>query len=347
MSVSPNESPLRVPFRGLSFFVLGVVMGALGVWLVFLQFDKESPLVEVHSGGYEFISPLLACESGERVSADQLRPLRRKVEQIANTLQNQQHASHVSVYYRTLNSGPWFGVEEQERFSPASLFKVPLMMAVLKLAEDDPELLSQQRVFENVPIEDSNLVQNILPEEVMVPGQSYSVDELLYRAIVYSDNSAAYLLNGIVPDALYWGMLEDLGIVIGEEVENFLTVEEYARIFRVLYNASYLNRTMSEKALGLLSQSRFEQGIVSTVPGDIAVANKFGERSLEYPDGMVELQLSECGIVYLPGQPYLLCVMTRGADFQSLTNGVGQISEAVFEYHLKQVQLEQDQTILY
>jgi len=346
MNVSPSESSFRVP-KGLSFFVLGVLAGVIVMWSSLFLLRNDATIVEVHSGGYEFISPLLACEVGDRLSATELRPLRKKVEQIVKNLQNQGLVSHVSVYYRLLNSGPWFGIQEQEKFSPASLFKVPLLMAVLKLAEEDPELLMQKITFDYVPTEESNLVQNILPEEVMTPGESYTVEELLYRMIVHSDNSAAYLLNAIVSEDLYWGMLEDLGIVIGEELENFLTVDEYARIFRVLYNASYLNRTMSERALGLLAQSRFDQGILSAIPQNISVAHKFGERSLEYPDGSLELQLSECAIVYVPGQPYLLCIMTRGEDFNALTSGIHQVSTRVFDYHLEQVARKQGKSTLF
>ena len=89
---------------------------------------------------------------------------------------------------------------------------------------------------------------------------------------------------------------------------------------------------MSEKALGLLQKSEFHKGLVAGVPSGTIVAHKFGER-----DGLTigEKQLHDCGIIYYPGNPYLLCVMTRGDNFDELAGVVfdvdGDVNPATFE----------------
>lgn len=45
---------------------------------------------------------------------------------------------NLSVYYRNLTNGNWFGIEEKELFSPASLMKLPLLLAYYKLEEQQP-----------------------------------------------------------------------------------------------------------------------------------------------------------------------------------------------------------------
>ena len=35
----------------------------------------------------------------------------------------------VSVYYRDLLDGPWFGINESVEYNPASMMKVPVMVA--------------------------------------------------------------------------------------------------------------------------------------------------------------------------------------------------------------------------
>lgn len=42
-------------------------------------------------------------------------------------------------------------------------------------------------------------------------------------------------------------------------------------------------------------------------------------------------QFHDCGIVYHPANPYLLCVMGRGEDFWELTKSVADVSRIVYE----------------
>ncbi|MDO8560151.1 MAG: serine hydrolase [bacterium] len=58
-----------------------------------------------------------------------------------------------------------------------------------------------------------------------------------------------------------------------------MSVKDYASFFRILYNASYLNREQSERALGLMTKTRFRDGIIAGVPAGRPVAHKFGERT--------------------------------------------------------------------
>jgi len=81
-----------------------------------------------------------------------------------------------------------------------------------------------------------------------------------------------------------------------------------------------------EKALDLLSQVEFKQGLNKNIPQNIEVAHKFGERQLQDKS----VQLHDCGIVYYPNHPYLLCIMTRGTNYNSLSNVIGQISGSIY-----------------
>ena len=208
-------------------------------------------------------------------------------------------------------------------------------MTYLKLAEDRPELLETKLVF-NVVGPMPTPVQVFAPKENLVEGEPYSVYELLRRMIVYSDNRATEVLlnylgqvlsksgEGYIRETVY-----NLGVVsVNGSNEEFVTVKSYASIFVQLYHASYLNKEMSEKALELLAQSEFKPGLRGGLPEGIALAHKFGERT--YP-GTHERQLHDCGIIYYPDNPYLLCVMTRGNDFDKLAEIIQAISRMVYE----------------
>jgi beta-lactamase class A len=113
-----------------------------------------------------------------------------------------------------------------------------------------------------------------------------------------------------------------------DDDNNSTTVHGYSGFFRILYNASYLNRQMSEKALQLLSHEDFSQGIRAGVPKGIVVAAKFGE--FESGNHGEQKQLHEFGIVYHPKGHYILGVMTQGHDFARQTEIIRDVSALVY-----------------
>lgn len=311
----------------LVIFGAGIAIGAaLGLrW----QADGRHERRQMRLGGYRFINPLLECEvAGDQVEFSELTPFKDKVAALVNKKLGDKTYSHVSVYFRDLNNGPWFGINEREPFAPASLLKVPTMMALLKEAEQKPGLLSEPVTFSGE--EDFNDMETFKPPVQLERGKSYTVDELIFRSIAYSDNNANTLVFGKTDKNMLVRAYMDLGVPVpSSHREDFMSVRQYASFFRILFNASYLSREMSEKALDYLSRSAFRNGIVAGVPAGVAVAHKFGERTSAENPGV--RQLHDCGIVYYPGHPYLLCIMSRGDDFGELDDIIREISRIVFE----------------
>jgi beta-lactamase class A len=91
---------------------------------------------------------------------------------------------------------------------------------------------------------------------------------------------------------------------------------------------------MSNQALALLSRADFNYGIKQAIPSSIEVAEKFGERSvIDSRSGRVfSRELHDCGLVYYPDHPYLLCVMTEGPDFNELLATIREISAAAYNF---------------
>ena len=112
-----------------------------------------------------------------------------------------------------------------------------------------------------------------------------------------------------------------------EDTNATISVKQYSIFFRILFNSSFLSRTNSEYALSLLSKTEFGAGLRSGVPENILIAHKFGERTTQ--DGLN--QLHDCGIVYYPDHPYLLCVMSRGENLHNLIDSIKKTSEFVYK----------------
>lgn len=309
--------------------LLGVTIGFI-VRGAMVHEVKKVAFVERREGGFKHVNPLLECDIARDVLSDEeVRPFQRAIEAALRSRVDPASGTRTSVYFRELNDGLWFSIGETERFVPASLRKVPLMIALLKQVEraGGADLLDRE-VTMNLS-RDYNADQNVKPSRALAKGGSYKVRELIQRMIVESDNNAFFLLTGVVDPTELEQVYARLSMLspnaVGED--DFLTVETYASFFRVLYNASYIGKESSEWALDLLARSEFTAGLVSGVPRGVTVAHKFGEKS-DARTGTV--QLHDCGIVYYPDHPYLLCVMTQGSSFEKLDDVIREVSRLIF-----------------
>ena len=305
-------------------FVLGVSAG--------IVFVKKTPASSCQTS-FTFLNPKLDCAEKYPIEKHEYGEFRNSLNLYIQSQREAGKITAVSVYFRDLYNGPTFGIEERTSFSPASLLKIPLVLTYFRLAEDEPEILQKELVYKRQGKTIEDMGQFYIPKETVEENKPYRIDDLLKRLIVFSDNNAydvlfTYLTQTKGSDIVL-ETYRELGLIYPEHtLENTLTVKSYASMFRLLYQASYLSPQSSEKALSILTESDFKAGIVAGVPKDIKVAHKFGERV----DLSSDLrQLHDCGIVYFPDNPYLLCIMTRGKDFQQLASVIGAISQMIYE----------------
>lgn len=306
----------------LVFFVCGVVIGIL---LASVRSQSQGLSRQIRQGGYSLINPLLECDIESPQRKKELINIEHKLKEKVEQMKQQSNISEMAVYLRDLNNGPWIGVDEDKNFSPASLLKIPVMIAYYAEAERNPSILNQKVIYTGTTNFNAN--ENIKPSNAIEKGKEYTINELIRRMIVYSDNDAMAILVEKLPLSIQDKVYQDLGLTIPgvKGLEDFMTVREYASFFRILYNASYLSREYSQKALELLSEVDFDNGIRAGVPSKIRVANKFGERNFQG-----RKQLHDCGIVYYPNNPYLLCIMSRGDDFSEMAQSIKEVSALVY-----------------
>ena len=315
-------SKTKVYILSFGFFLFGLFFG----YFIFSKYQQTNQdYTETHNftTNLKYISPLLNCSNP---TSNTLTNLKQKVTSVINT----QNLSHISVYFRDLNNGPWFGINENTLFSPASLVKVPLAIAYYKLAETDPSIFNKTIIN---TLKDDDSEQNIKPEKTITPNQEYTIKQLIEFMIVYSDNNSYELLIENIDNQILRQVYFNLGIDLDKAMENptgnIISVKNYASFFRILFNASYLNPQYSNELLDMLTQTTFKKGLVAGVGQGTDVAHKFGER---YFSNTKERQLHDCGIVYSPSKPYLICLMTRGADFTTLSQSIKTISSVIFQH---------------
>ena len=280
------------------------------------------------TGDYHFISPLLSCNINSTNAFPQSQSLNGQIQSVITAHQNNGDIEKASVYLADFSSGKWANVNGSAKYYPSSLGKVPIMMAYLAMAENLSTPLDRMASYP-VSSPDLNAQQEIAPEHVIVPGKNYTVSDLIQYMIKYSDNNAAQVLYDLADQSDLEGVYSNLEIPLVDSVTtstlDFMTPQQYSILFRTLYNSTYLSRDASEDALNLMSQTSFTQGIVAGVPSSTVVSHKFGIVSFTTGGVTQERELHDCGIVYAPGHPYLVCIMTRGSS--SLANMEGTIAD--------------------
>ncbi len=291
--------------------------------------DTGSTPTRLAQNQYSLINPLLLCSTEQNTSSIDFS-LQKKISSFIQDRISKGDMTDMSVYIQEYGLGKWLGVNENTRYDPASLLKVPLMIAYYQLSEKDPGILSRQTSFTGT---DQNIGEYFRSPYDIVPGKMYSIDQLITSMIVNSDNTAVTLLSNYVSKSSLIDVYTDLGLPIPSDDPSpqYISAKSYAYFFRILYNATYLNRADSEKALTLLSQSHLPNGIASAVPEATTVADKFGERTAYDASGAVLYrELHDCGIVYKANSPYLLCIMSKGNDFNQLAQNIHDLSALVY-----------------
>lgn len=301
---------------------------------------KTTSVKEIRTGGYNFINPLLDYYEANSSNITTNKILQKEINDFIAKKIAAKDITSASVYYRDLNLGPWIGINENVEYSPASLLKVPYLIAALKEAELHPDFMQKQEVF--IPRPDQ-LTKSITDSFSLIPGNIYTMSDLISEMIIHSDNDAKDLVVKNIPYTTYKEVFDDLGIDIQKydtisNAANFLSVKQYATFFRILYNSTFLNKQMSEYALWLLSNTTFNDGIKAGIPDSVKVSHKFGERFFLNTNMK---QLHDCGIIYKYNTPYLLCVMTKGSDLKKMEQVIAGISKIVYT-HVDQLAILQN-----
>jgi beta-lactamase class A len=284
--------------------------------------EVEPSLKMVRDHSYKFTRPIRYFDLTQ--PSGHLDAIQAQLQALIRTDRENGILYQASVYIRDLETGEWTSVNEEEGYHPGSLIKVPMLIYYLKEAEREPGILNRTLTLppgvEGVPS------QTFRGTEVQ-EGKAYTVRELLKFMVSYSDNRATMLLNGSCDVPRFKKIFTDLGLQEPDVTDtNYaMTIRDYSVFMRVLYNATYLNAEHSDFALDLLTQSSFQIGLQSRLPGGVTSARKFGEYMHDR-----KRELHESGIVYCNKKPYLITVMTKGYNSQTLAEFIGTVSDMVY-----------------
>jgi beta-lactamase class A len=322
----------------LLYFVIIILSIAVG-FIVGINYDHRvmvgkylnniSPIRESDLS-YKFIRPLLTYNIPSAGDENELKMLRGNIVKLVENRAKNKELTDFSLFVSELDRGRWIGVNETQKYTAASLWKVAIMMAYLKKAQNDSKILDQELIYTKAMKDLTEISEFDTPAQLLLD-KSYKVDDLISKMIIDSDNGAKTLLLANIDETALNVLFNDLTVPNPMANNYVVSPLDYSLFFRVLYNGSYLSHKMSEKALSLLSQAKFSKGLVAGLPNGTIVAHKFGEHVTADSSQVKAVELHDCGIVYYQPSPYFICIMSHGPNLDNLEAIIRDVSSLVYQ----------------
>lgn len=231
-------------------------------------------------------------------------------------------SANKSFYFEYLPGGTSIRIGSDNELVAASLIKVPLAMNLYKAAE-----LGRIDLNKTVTIRPADLDQNYGSLWQKGAGYQLTLREATQLMLQDSDNTAMHIIFDTVNGLLQ----EDEQSLNQLDVEQTLhdgraviTAESYGSVLRSLYLSSFLNKDNSQELLQILTGSKETRRLTAYLPQGVTVAHKNGVYNAAWSE-------SDCGIIYVPKRPYILCIMLGLPEDQSnaLT---AKLSKEVYDY---------------
>jgi beta-lactamase class A len=226
------------------------------------------------------------------------------------------------LYYEYLPTGVSVGVNSTQEFYSASLFKLPVVMAYFKHKE-------KNNIQEDIKVKLTNSMIDPRFGNLWIRGAGYEIglDEAAKLALTDSDNTAVNALGPYITssdfDDVYNAIDIDLNLTSNGVIS---TAKSYSSILKSLFFSALLTKDDSERILSFLTESKFNDKLVAGIPSGVTVAHKIGV----YEVGN-DKSYSDCGIVYVPNRPYMLCMISK-SDEQTARERMKEISSVVYDY---------------
>lgn len=280
-------------------FIISIIINSIFAYYFFLGTKTKNSIISDEN--YPLLSKRIFTQNPNDIILNFV-PLRKAVKEYVS-----KYNSEVGVYFEYLPSGISIGVNDREEIKLASLSKVPLVMSIFKKIEKG-EIKLDDVVYlrkEDLDKKFGNLWQR-------GEGAKLSVKELIEYSLIDSDNTAYHsLFNKLTAEEVV-DVYSNLEIEVdSKETDPIVSPKSYSSIFRSLYLSSYLSEKNSNYILEILTRTKFKDKIPAGVPSDIKVAHKIGVFSrADNPDNVY----TDCGIVYVPERPYVLCIFVKKSD---------------------------------
>jgi beta-lactamase class A len=252
-------------------------------------------------------------------------PLRQNLKQYLINL----NLSH-SLYFEYLPNGANIRNGADNQSEAASLLKVPIVMDLYRLSE-----LGQINIDQQVTVKQSDIStdSDYGDPTHLQAGNTLTLRQAAQITLQYSDNTTLQVIKDQVLPLLSdsTDSVQSLDIAYGTIGNNpgteqvTISAMSYSSVLKCLYYACFNTPQDSTQILDYLSNSVEHGRLMAGVPAGIRVAHKVGSSLVSQ---------SDCGIIYDPGKPYLVCLMffNLPSSVTNIDQYFQSVSQMIYNY---------------
>lgn len=274
-------------------FVGGILVFTIAPSLIFGFKLPSFGSLSVNLPKFDF-NQTIVLEKPEQVMAEKTidyRELENKLLEIVADAQGT-----YGVWAIDTKMGKGFGFNESEKIEGASLFKLPLMIAVFKDVDTG-----------KVSLDDP------------VAGESYR--SLLTRMGKNSDNDAFATLLNKVGRKKVDQMIIEIGMKNTSFGQSATTAFDISLLFDKLQRGELISNESRSQLLEFITDTKFEDWIVKGIPSNIKVSHKYGRET-----GV----LNDAGIIF-SDSPIILSVLSENITESEAGEIIPQLAKTIFE----------------
>ena len=225
-----------------------------------------------------------------------------------------------SIYYKNINSGNFFGIDEQQINTAASVNKLPIITALYYLEKQGKLSFDDKITIQKEDVQDygtGSIRYQKMP-------QTYSLRNLAKLALQQSDNTAAHVISVKIGEDNVQKLVDSWGLKQTDMVNNKTTVYDMSVLFEKIYKNEITDAAKTKELLEFMTDTEFEDRLPKGLPTNVKIYHKTGDG-----EGFVH----DLGIIEKDNQVYFLGVMTSDiGDNEIQTKGaISEISKKVFD----------------
>ncbi len=237
-------------------------------------------------------------------------------QRLKNNIKNK--SGTYGVYIKNLSSGQTYTLNADYKFYAASLFKLPVGVAVLKEIDNGNLSLEDHLTYNDNNYDDGSGIINTYPA-----GSELSVNDILKALYKTSDNSAqSMLLDKLDVNSPAVAGAFNLGSAAGSFYhEDIATVQDIGGYLEKIYVSNYLSDTSKKYLIGVMTGTSFDDRIANKLPSNLKFAHKIGT----WPETN---SWHDCGVVY-GDKTFIVCLMSENTNFPEFLEVGKQVADFV------------------
>ena len=235
----------------------------------------------------------------------------------------------IGLYYENLATGEAWGHNSEELFESASVIKLPIFGAVMKLAAaGELDLNERLRCREADKLPSCGALRYFTDEpeldlrtlcRLMIALSDNTATNLLIRRLGLERLNGEFRAMGLQESHLERLLFDSEGAA--RWLENRIVPREMGELLKRIARRAFVSEAVSEEMEQVLRCQQTKHKIPGYLPKSVAVAHKTGEDS-----GIT----NDVGVVFAP-RPFVLCFASNGTDVPAAERCIRQLALELYE----------------